>query len=887
MFRRSRRLEDFTEEIASHLQLEADRLEAEGLNAADARAAAERAFGSVTRSRERYYETRPWTWCDRLWQDVRYAGRMLRKSRGFAMVAVGTIAIGIGATTAIFSVVDATLLRPLPYPHPEQLVTVEDDLPGVGSYDVGMSQPEWLDLERSGIFERISPEWYDENNLTGSEQPTRVRLSSVGPNYFAVLGAEPQLGRTFAPDDRSPGYRPDVVISDGMWNRGFGADPKILEKSIRLDTDLYRIAAVMPPSFRPPGRTPDERNVDVWAATPFYGAPLPMHPTRSGRNLPHAVARLAPGLNIAAAQSRVDALVTRLRSEYPADYPTESGWTVRLVPLKDTVFSEIRQPLTLLLAAVALVLLVGCVNVANLLLARASARRREFAVRQALGAGRARLVRQLLTESTVLSLVGGGAAVATLFVVKGGLLQLVPDGVPRLNDITISWSVMLFALAAMVVSGAVFGLAPALHGGRLDLVTSLKSEARCTSGSAAQMRTRRLLVVVEFALSLVLMISAGLLLRSFRDLLDARLGFEPDRVLTVRTRLPYPNDVRIDKYRTAAQEAPFFREILRRCRALPGVEDAALGSTTAIPLDHTQRDTNLVPLLIEGRGTDATMAPLVNGPAVTPEYFRIMRMPIVRGRSFTDFDNETAPGVAIVNEALARTFFADGDSIGQHVKLSRSATSWTTIVGVVADARTERLGDAHVPQIYASAYQKTAKHLAIFLSGGVDAATLPDQVRTQVQLVDDTLPVFGARLLTDTVAASLTERRFALEIVVLFAVTALLLAALGVYGVISYMVTERTREFGIRLALGADRSTILYDVLRRGLQLTLIGAAVGLVCAMAVSRAMTGLLYGVRPTDPPTFVVVAAVLIGVALCACYIPARRAVQIDPTVTLRSD
>jgi putative ABC transport system permease protein len=612
-----------------------------------------------------------------------------------------------------------------------------------------------------------------------------------------------------------------------------------------------------------------------------------MEPARNGRNLPHAIARLKPGVSVATAQSQIDALVARLRSEFPADYPPEAGWTIRLVPLEATVFGSVGRPLRLLLAAVGLVLLIGCVNVANLLLARASARRRELAVRKALGAGRARLIRQLLTESVVLSVAGGVAALVMLFAAERVLLRLVPAGIPRLNDITISWGVMLFAFAVMVVSGIVFGLAPALQGGRVEMSAALRSDARGSVGSREHMRTRRALVVVEFALSMVLMVAAGLLLRSFRDLADARLGFDPEGVLTIRTRLPYPNDVTIDRYRTIEQEAPFLREVLRRCRTLPGAEEVAIGNTTAIPLDHSQRDANMVPLLVEGRGTDAAQAPLVTGLVVTPDYFHLLRIPLRQGRLFTDFDNETKPAVAVINEAMARAFWPDDDPIGRRVKLSRSATSWTTIVGVVANARTESLLEPNVPQIYATAYQKPAKHLAIFIRGPVDAAALPDQVRAQVQLVDDTLPVYGGQLLTDTVAGSLSDRRLALAIVALFAVTALLLAALGIYGVISYMITERRREIGLRLALGAEPGAILRSVLRQGLALTLVGAAAGLVCALVMSRVISGVLYGVRPTDPLTFGVVLGVLVAVAQCACYLPARRALRIDPAIALRAE
>ena len=886
MFRRRRPVEDFAAELESDLQLEIDRLQEDGMSADEARAAARRAFGNTTLATERFFESHRWRWWDQLTQDVRYAVRTLRKAPAFAAAAILTMAVGIGATTAIFSVVDATLLRPLPYPDPGQLVSVIDDLTGVGSRDVGLSQPEWLDLERSGIFEHISPAWYDENNLTGASRPTTVRLTIVAPNYFALLGVQPQLGRAFPPRDRNPGFTGDAVISDGMWQRGFGRDPNVLEKSIRLDTDLYRVIGVMPPDFRPPGLTPDERSVDVWAATSFYGPPLLMHPPRNVRNIPGAIARLAPGLTVAAAQVRVDALVAALRQEYPADYPAAAAWAVRLVPLRDRVMGGTRQPLLLLLAAVAVVLVIGSVNVANLLLARASARGRELAVREALGAGRARLVRQLLTENLVFSFAGAVSAVVVLFVAQGVLMRLVPAQLPRLHAITIDWAVLLFAFSAALLSGAIFGLVPALHVGRVDAIPALKHEGRGMTSSAGHATTRRLLVVAECALSLVLLVAAGLLVRSFWSLLHERLGFDPERVVTVRTRLPYPNDTSVDKYPTIAQEAPFVREVLRRVRALPGVDSVAVGSSDAIPLDPAQRILGLFPMLIEGRGTEATQAPLVDGTVVTPGYFELLGRTLVRGRLFTDFDSETAAGVAVINEAAARKFWPSEDPIGQHVKLSRSATAWTTIVGVVTDARTESLQDANVPVIYASAYQRSQKHLAIFLRGHIDVATAADRVREQVQAIDSTLPVFGAQALSETVSTSLSDRRFAIEAVGLFAVTALLLAAIGIYGVIAYLVSERTHEIGIRLALGADKGTILRAILGQGLGLVAAGLGLGLVCAVIVSRLMSGLLYGVHPADPATFIVVAAALTLVGFCACYIPARRAIRIDPNLTLRN-
>ena len=821
---------------------------------------------------------------EELWQDLRFGVRMLRKSPGFTVITALTIALGIGATTAIFTVVDATLLEPLPYPQSEQLVSIQDNFPGAGAQDVGLSEPEWQDLQYSGIFEYVSPTWFDENNLTGSSQPARVRLLIVAPNYFALLGVQPQLGRGFNPQDHSPGILPEVVISDGLWKRAFGSDPNILSKSVRMDTDLYRIVGVMPPGFDAPGRTAEERNIEIWAATSFYGPPMSDHPLRNRRNLPTAIARLKPGLTIAAAQSRLDALVASLQKQFRGDYPRQNAWTVRLLPLKDRMIGNVRQSLVLLFGAVGLVLLIGCVNVANLLLARGSTRGREMAIRRALGAAQARLTRQLLTESLLVSLFGGIAGLAILYVLKDFLLRLVPDNLPRLNEISISWSVLLFALIASVISGVLFGLAPALQAGQVDLNHALKQEGRASTASGERARMRRGLVITEFALSLVLMIAAGLLMRSFWDLLNVRLGFDAGSVMSVRTRLPYPNDTSIDKYATAAQEAPFVRELLRRCMMMSGVEEAAIGDPGSIPLDQSERDLNV----LEGQfffTIDDKSVQRVERSRVTPNYFHLLGIPLLRGRLFNESDNDTAPQVAVVNEAFAKSFWPNDDPLGKRFKAAKPDAPWITIVGVIANARTQSLAQADVPQIYLDIYQTGAKHLAIFIRGHLERTAIPDQVREHVQSVDPTLPVFGAQTLNETVAASLSQRRFSMEMVGLFALTALLLAGLGIYGVISYLVSERTHEIGIRVALGASRSNILRMVLRQGLGLAIMGAAVGLVCAQIVSHLMASLLYGVRPTDPLTFAGVALLLIGVALLACYLPARRAMKVDPIQALR--
>jgi len=889
MFGRKRKLDDFTSEIEAHLQLEIERLQEQGLSADEARAAAHRGFGNVTLSRERYYESGRWLGWDHLWQDVSYGFRMLRASPGFTVIAVLTIALGIGATTAIFSLVDATLLHPLPYPHPEELVRIEDDLPGAGASDAGISIPEWKDMQRSGIFQYVVLEIFGSANLTGVSQPSRMQYEGVSPAYFAMLGVKPELGQTFDPQDQTPGFTLDVVISDGLWKRAFGSDPHIVGRSLRGDNDLYRVIGVMPPGFRDPGRTVGERNTEQWAALGFSDDPA-QSPNRSLRLPLETVGRLKPGLTVAAAQSQLDALVASLREQFPDDYPADSKWTVRLVPLKENVVGNVRQSLILLLGAVALVLLIGCVNVANLLLARASARSREMAVRQALGAARKRLVRQLLTESLLLSLLGGVAGLVILFCMKGFLLRLIPESLPRLNDLSINWTVMLIALAASIAAGVIFGLAPAKQAGRLNLTSTLRVEGRGSKGSTEQTRTRRVLVVTEFALSLVLMVAAGLLLRSFWDLYKAPLGFNPQHVMSVQLWLPSPNDPKTDIYGTAAQEAVFARELLRRSRLLPGVQEAALGGEPSVPLHH---DGNRSALIVEGRQTQTKQTPLVERSQVTPEYFHLLEIPALRGRLFNDGDDENAPLVAVINQAMAETYWRGEDPLGKRLRLGggragvgqRASKTWITIVGVIADARTESLAIASVPQIYLSLYQETPKELAIFLRGDLNASAIPEEVRAMVQSVNPELPVYGAQTLNDAVTASLEQRRFSMDIVAAFAVTALLLAALGIYGVISFIVSERTRDIGIRLALGAQRGKIMGMILRQGLGLATAGAALGLVGSVIVSHLMAGLLFGVSPTDLLTFAGVTLVLTAVALAACYIPARRAMRVDPMIALR--
>jgi putative ABC transport system permease protein len=877
---RDRRTDELSDEMRAHLEMAAADRIARGESPADAAASARREFGNAGLAQEIARDQ--WggvgMWIEHLVQDVRFAVRMLRRSPGFTIVAVLTMALAIGTTTAMFSVVDATLLRPQPYPQPGQLVRIEDDLAGIGARDVGMSTPEWWDLERSGVFQYVSPTWYDNNNLTGLDHAQRVSLLIVAPNYFTMLGVGPARGSAFDPADRTPGFNGQVMISDGLWKRVFGGDPRVIGRVVQLDSDSYRVIGVMPPGFHSPEHDREGRGTEVWVAFGFAGAPLTTPPTRTPL-FPGAIARLAPGTSVEDAQRRVDALVRDMRRQYPADYPPSSDWRVRLVPLDRWVNGDVRQPLLFLFGAVAFVLLIACANVANLLLARATARAREMALRQALGGGPARLIRQLLTESVVLSMLGALLGLALLVPAQRTLAGLIPEAVPRLNEISIDRVALCFALGASLLAGIVFGLVPALQVRRMNLTGALKQEGRGATSSGSQARARRAFVVAQFALSLTLMISAALLVRSFWRLEREPLGFDPQRVMVVRTRLPYPNDPKEDLYPTAAAQAPFVREVIRRALNLGGVQEVAVGSGGAVPLDHPYQDQPVRRVVLEDRPATTTQPVYLTASEVTPEYFGLLGMRLVRGRLLDDHDDDQAPWVAIINQAMARTYWPDQDALGKRLKLSPSSPAWTTVVGIIGDARTDSLARPDIPQVYASLYQQRGKHLAIFLRGQFELAVVERAMRDQVQSINAALPVFAAERLDETVSASLAARRFAMELIAAFAVTALVLSALGIYGVVSYMVGERTTEIGVRLALGARPADVMRMVVRQGAQLALMGGVVGLAGALVVSRLLAGVLYGVTPMDPLAFTLTTALLTAVALVACYIPARRAMRVD--------
>jgi putative ABC transport system permease protein len=883
------------DEIAEHLAFQTDENMRAGMSPTEARRQARLKVGAPEAIREYHHAENSIPFIENLLSDLKFAVRMLLRSPGFSLIVIATMALGVGATTAIYSVIDATLLHPLPYPNPGEVVHVEANLPGVGAHNIGISIPELRDLQNSGIFQYVSLSFFGTNNLTGSAQPASIASKSVSPSYFAVLGVDAQLGRTFDPHDATPGFNNEVVISDGLWKRAFGANPNILGKTLRLDNDPAHIVGVMPAGFRDQGQTREERGTDLWAACGFADDPAPP-PMRATRFPFETIARLQPGLSPQAAQGRLDALVASLKKQYPADYPSQGAWTIHLTPLAETLVGNVRQSLILLFGAVGLVLLISCVNVANLMLARASTRGREMAVRQALGAARTRLIRQLLTESLLLFVLGGITGFAVLFCSRKFLLQFVPESLPRLNDISIGWGLLAFAIVISVAAGAIFGLAPAWLTSRLNLTETLRQEGRGSNGSRRRSRLRHVLVIGELALSLVLMVAAGLLLRSFWDLFKVQLGFNPTRVTAIETSLPNPNDPNTDIYRTATQEAVFLREVLRRNRTIPGVEETAVSDRAAIPLGYGQSDHRAVPLVREGQEVQSSEPPQIDTSIVSPEYFHVLGMTLLRGRLFVDRDVEDTPFVAVINQAAARMYWPgkDGkgeDPVGKRVRLlgylGRRSQDWTTIVGVIADARTESLADAGIPQIYLDIYQRPSKFLAFYLRGQVNPAAISAQVRTQIQAVDAELPVFRAETLDDVLSSSLSVRRFSMEMVALFAATALLLAALGIYGTISFLVNEQSREIAIRLALGAQRRDILKMVLRQGLTLAAAGAGVGLVGALIVSHLMAGLLYGVSPYDLSTFAGVTAVLTAVAIAASYVPALRAIRLDPITTLHAE
>jgi predicted permease len=820
-----------------------------------------------------------------LFQDVRYGLRLLWKSPGFTIVAVLSLALGVGANTAIFSIVNAVLLRSLPFSHPDRLVKIVANNRGVGAQDIGLSVPELDDLRtRAGVFDQVTATQGGPTNLTGGERPQHLELLEVSPNYFSMLGTSAHIGRVFGPGDEAPGFAEAAVISDSLWARGFGRDPGVLGRRLQLDNDPYTIVGVLPPGFRHPGRTV-ATDVEIWITAGFRADPFPK-PDRSLRFLPGAIGLLKPGISLEQAQSRLNAFTAQLRAEYATDYPAGSGWSIEVEPLQESLVGNVRPMLLVLMSAVVLIILLALVNVANLLLARASGRQREMAVRLAMGATRSRMIRQLLTESMILSLVSGVVGVLTAIAALH-FVQFLPARIPRLAEVQVDWTVLAFALLVSLLAGLGFGLVPALQSSKAEIAVAIREGARGSGTSGKTNRLRGLLIASESALAVVLMVGAGLLLRTFWGLLQENPGFNPSRIVAANLYLPVPNNPDMDRYAKPEILNSFVREAVRRVSAIPGVDLASM--TTDLPVTHLSRRR---PVNIEDRPEESGKGLFSEITSVTPEYFKVLQASLVRGRYFTEDDDTGKQPVAIVDESTARTYWPDRDPIGRRLSIRsiRGAANppWCTVVGLIKDIKSDGLDQSGAPHIYRPIYQfpgPRSLSLSVTVRTSLPATSLEPLIRREIQAVDPDLPVFNVRTMNEVIDGSLASRRFSAELVGVFAVVALLLASVGIYGLLAYMVGQRAHEIGVRMALGATPSTIGKMIVSRGAGLAGNGVVVGLILSGIMAPLISSLLYGVRPIDPEVFIAVPLILMVVVLLASYIPARRAARVSPIVALR--
>ena len=829
-----------------------------------------------------------------LFQDVRYGLRVLVTKPAFTIVAVVTLALGVGANTAIFSIVNAVLLRSLPFPDPDRLVRIYFNDPGVGLRGVRFSVPEFDDLRtQTDVFEDVSVIVSGPTNLTGAKQPEHLEMVEVSPNYFSMLGATPELGRLLGHQDFTLGFAPVVVISDALWRRSYGADPGVLGRSLRLDNDLYTIVGVLSPGFRHPG--PTIPAVEVWITCGFSGDPFPA-PARGLRILPGAIGRLKPGLTLAQAQARLDALTANLRREFANDYPPQAKWTIEILPLQQSLVGKVRPMLVVLMAAVILIVFVVSLNIGSLLLARASGRQQEMAVRAAMGASGGRMIRQMLTESLLLAFIGGIAGLTTAAITLKVVLRFVPANLPRLGEVNIDWRVLGFALLISVATGLLFGLAPAIHSSKAGLASTMREGSRGSGYSVKAGRMRDALMVSQLAFAVVLMVGAGLLLETLRDLLRQNPGFNPSQVVTANIYLPNPNNPQLDPYLTFAQQIPFNRELLRRANAIPGVELAAI--TSNLPAADTINSdsaaygaTNHNSLAIEDRPTESSGDLSAEIIRISPDYFRVIQTPLVEGRFFSEADENGKLPVVIIDEATARRYWwPDHDPVGRRLRIrlrfgQNPVNPWSTVVGVVKDIKHDGLDVDGVPHLYVPLNQFVGRTLSFALRTSLPASTLEAQIRGAIQSVDPGLPVFNVTSMDEVLDASLASRRFSANLVAGFAGGALLLASIGIYGLLAYMVGQRSHEIGIRMALGARRDDILRMFLRKGVALAGVGIVAGLVFSASTASMMASLLYGVRPHDPAVFLIVPVLLLAVAALASYLPARRATKVNPIVALR--
>ena len=796
-------------------------------------------------------------------QDLRYGLRMLARAPGFALVAIATLALGIGANTAIFSVVNALLLRPLPYPQSHELVMIWQDLRAGGGpvqeWDTPGNVADW---KASGLFGGLTAIQGWQASLTGSGEPEPLLGEQVTHEYFDVLGVRPELGRPFQASEDVPNAPRVVVISHALWQRRFGGDPRILEHSMTLGGEPHQIVGVMPAGFRP--GIIDK--ADVWR-------PRRLNLTNPARGLVvlRVIARLKPGVTLEQTSTSASLLAAQLAVAHPE---SNTGAGISVVSLHSQVVGNIQQGLLVLLGAVAFVLLIACANIANLLLARASARSREIAVRLALGAGRARLVQQLLTESLLLSTIGGALAILVARWGIDALVALAPQSAPRVGEIGLDATVLVFAAALVVLTAMVFGLVPALQASGVNVSPALRQGSRGAS-AAAGYHTRRALIVLEIASALVLLVTSGLLLRTFVTLQRSDLGFNPDRVLVGTVNPPRVS------YATAAQQVAFYDRLLERVSSLPGIETAAL--TSIVPLGGD----NDMDILVEGKPAPANNAEgdTVWYRLVSPEYFRAMGIALQRGRNFET--REAAPAI-IVSDATARRFWKDGDPLGRRVRFSEDVSApWFTVVGVAGEVRMRGPRGESRSEVYLPYWQFPELGTNVVLKTVGKPESLAGPLRQAVRDLDPDIPVSGITAMSTVVADSIDQPRFFAVLVGVFAVLALALAIVGIYGVVSYTVAQRTAEIGVRMALGAGRRDVLALVLGDGLKLTALGVLMGIAAAAAASASLTSLLFGVEALDPATFGAMTAILGAASIMACVVPARRATRVDPMVALRTE
>jgi putative ABC transport system permease protein len=810
------------------------------------------------------------------WQDLRHGARMLVKNPWFTLIAVLTLGLGIGAVTAIFSVVDAVLLRPLPYKEPERIALVQQHMPKLGWYFGGVSAPEMLDyIAGNETFAEMAGYGIDNLNLTGEREPLRIEVARVSPGLFPLLGVTPLLGRGFSAEEDEVGKNRVVALSEGLWRKQFGADPNIVGRVVKLDEAPYTVVGVMPARLRfPPTGDAYAGSVELWTPLALTDDEKLARRRDSNFNL---IGRLKPGVELEQAQANMAAVAARIERQYPDIYQDKVRITATAVGLMERTTQNVRLVVLMLFGAVGLVLLIACVNIANLQLTRAAARRKEIAIRSALGATPRRIARQTLTESLLLALIGGTvgsliAAWALDLIVKFG-----PENVPKLGEVRLDPRALGFTLLVTLLTGVLFGLAPTLQSARVGLTETLNESGRASgAGGREGARLRNMLVILETALAVVLLIGAGLLINSFVRLLRTPPGFNPEGVIVARTTLPAA------RYPKAERGKAVYRQALERIAALPGVKQVSVAS--ALPLASNWQ----IGFLVEGGGESEYYT--AYGSWVSDDFFRAMGIPLKSGRVFTDEDRADTTPVVVINESMARRFWPGQSAVGKRIRWGGwNPQGALTIAGVVADVKFSSLESESPPTIYMPVFQiPRIRRDAVFIARTTaEPSSLAAAMRREIAAVDADLPVYDVRTMNQVIAESVAQRRFTMGLLAIFAFAALGLAALGLYGVLSYSVTQRTREIGLRMALGGRRLDVLRLVVGQGMKTAMIGALAGLIASLALTRLIKGLLFGISASDPLTFIAVALLLAMVALAACWIPARRATKVDPMVALRCE